>query len=263
MEKPKKIDILELVKYISSSWIALTALMIIGGLAGFLFSYLQAPVYESSASFGVTIDTTQTGALSDVQEDQAMRGVGYVLLNDELVKTTVSRINSESEYTIGEYEFRDNAFVDRGDFSWTIRFRDRDPQRAFEIVNAWAAAAQEAFEETLAHAQTAKSYLGILNDLQNCYQQAAPQLPNGYCGFNGPEELLREITNLSGKIQAEKSASQGLFYALSVVLVNDAGVPGSPVRYQINLLVVAGAAAGLLFGMVYFAIRYYLGGCAS
>jgi hypothetical protein len=263
MEKSKSIDILELVKYISSSWIVLTALMIFGGLVGFLFSFIQAPVYESSASFGVTIDYTQTGALSDVQEDQAMRGVGSILLSDSLIEEAVSRINRDSFFTLSEDEFRGNTFVDRGDFRWTIRTRDVDPQRAFQIASIWAAAAQDAFEATLTHAQTADSYLGILSDLQSCFQKAAPQLPGGYCGFNSADELLREITNVSKKIQAEKTASQGLLNALSVVLVNDAEQPMNPVRYQTNLLAAAGAMIGLLIGMMYFGIRFTLEGSAS
>lgn len=263
MDKLKRIDTLELIKHISAYWIVFAVLMIAGGLVGFLFSNLRPPVYESNASFGVTIDYTQTGALSDVQEDQAMRGVGSILQSDTLIEETLSRIDNGGLYSINAEEFRDNAFVDRGDFRWTIRYRDNDPQRAFQIVRDWSAAAQNAYEVTLAHAQTAESYLNILNDLQSCYQQAAPQSPNGYCGFNDPGELLREITHLSGKIQTEKSASEGLFYALAVVLVNDAEVPSNPVRYQTNLLVVAGAFAGLMFGLAYFSIRYYLGGHAS
>lgn len=263
MDKLKRIAILELIKYISAYWLVLVVLMIAGGLAGFIFSNLRSPVYESSASFGVTIDYTQTGAVSDVQEDQAMRGVGSILLSDSLIEKTLSRIDSGGLSTVSIDEFRDNASADRGDFRWTIHYRDNDPQRAFQIVSAWSAAAQEVYEEILIHAQTAESYLVILNDLQSCYQQAAPQSPDGFCGFNDHHELLREISNLSGNIQAEKKASQGLFYALSVVLVNDAEVSGNPVRYQTNLLVAAGAFVGLLFGMVYFAIRFYLGERAS
>ena len=263
MEQTKKIDLLMLIKYISSFWLALSALMIAGGLAGFLFSYVQAPMYESSASFGVTIDYTQTGALTDVQEDQAMRGVGSIFLSDALIEETVSRINRDSSITMNEDDFRDNTFVDRGDFRWTIRTRDVDPQRAFQIVSIWTAAAQESFEAALTHAQTAESYLGILSDLQGCLQQAAPQLPGGYCGLDSSDELLQEITNVSKKIQAEKNASQGLLYALSVVLVNDAEQPVMPVRYQTNLLVAAGAIIGLLIGMAFFGTRFTLGGRVS
>jgi hypothetical protein len=263
MEKSKKIDILELIKSISSSWLTLTMAMIAGGLAGVLFGYIQPPVYESNASFGVTIDYTQTGALSDVQEDQAMRGVGYVLLSDALIEETVSRINSEGIYTVGEDEFRDNAFVDRGDFRWIIRYRDRDPQRAFQIVSAWAEAAWESYEAALTHAQAAESYLGVLNNLQSCYQQSAPQVSGSYCGFAAPDDVLREITQLSGKIQSEKTTSQGIFYALSIVMVEDAKVTDDPVRYQTNLLVIAGAIAGLLIGTAYFGFRYTRGGRAT
>ena len=60
-----------------------SVLMIAGGLLGLLVSQVRAPIFESSAVFSVTIDYTQTGALTDIQEDQAMRGVGSVIFSDQ------------------------------------------------------------------------------------------------------------------------------------------------------------------------------------
>ena len=115
------IDIVKLIKKISSRWYIHTVLMIIGGLSGLLFSYLNPPVYESSAVFSVTIDYTQTGALTDIQEDQAMRGVGSILLSDQVIRQTLTQLISEFNLELSQSDFLNNSFMDREEFRWALR----------------------------------------------------------------------------------------------------------------------------------------------
>ncbi len=256
-------DLLDLIREVSSRWLLMAALMILGGVGGLLVSQWRPAVYESNAAFGVTIDYTQTGALSDVQEDQAMRGVGSVLLSDALIEETLQQLNDQDGSDLGEEEFRSNAFADRGDFRWVIRYRDSDPDRAFRIANIWAESAQAQLNEDLAHAQTAESLLRMLDDLQGCLQSGGAGVPGNFCGFGDADSLLKEIAQLSGKIQQEKQSSQGLFYALSVNLVEDAELSASPVRHQTAILVLAGALCGFIFGLGYVLIRFFSGGAAD
>jgi hypothetical protein len=255
----KHIDLFDLLGFVTNRWLFLTICMIAGGLAGLLFSCLRAPLYESSAAFGVNIDYTQTGTLTDLEEDQAMRGVGSVLLSDPLVEETLSLINREGLFELSEDEFRQNAFADRGDFRWVIRYRGTDPQRIFQITQIWADSARDNFDMALAHAQTAEAYLKMLADLQSCYQESGMQPPLGMCGFSDSGALLDEITSLSEKIKMEKVSSQGLFYALSINLINGAYLPQYPIRFQTNLLVITGAFIGLLPGITYLIYKYIRG----
>ena len=256
-------DLLDLIREMASGWLMLFILMILGGIGGLLVSHLRPAVYESNAAFGVTIDYTQTGALSDVQEDQAMRGVGSVLLSDALIEETLQQLGDQGGPDLNEGKFRSNAFADRGDFRWVIRYLDSDPDRAFRVANQWADSAQALIDEDLAHAQTAESYLRMLDDLQGCLQSGRASVPMNFCGFGGMDSLLNEIARLSGKIQHEKQLSQGLFYALSVNLVEDGELPRSPVRHQTAVLVLAGALCGFLIGIGYALMRFFSGGAVD
>jgi len=117
--------------------------------------------------------------------------------------------------------------------------------------------------EDLAHAQTAETWLSMLDDLQGCLQSGGAGVPGNFCGFGDADSLLNEIAKLSGKIQQEKQSSQGLFYALSVNLVEDAELPPGPVRHQTAVLVLAGALCGFIFGLGYVLIRFFSGGAAD
>jgi len=262
-ESEVSFDLLDLIREMAKHWLLLAILMILGGFGGLLFSHLQPALYESSAAFGVTIDYTQTGALSDVQEDQAMRGVGSVLLSDMLIEETLQQFNDQGGLDLGEEEFRSNAFADRGDFRWVIRYRDTDPERALRIVKQWAESAQTQFNEYLAHAQTAETYLRAMDDLRGCFQAGAAGDYENFCGFGSSDSLLMEIARLSEMTQQEKMSSQGLFYALSVNLIQEAELPAAPVRYQTAILVLSGALCGLLAGLGYTLKLYFSGGAAG
>lgn len=254
-------DVLEMIQFIAKRWLMLAVLLIAGGLAGLALTTLRPPVYEASAAFGLTIDYTQTGALSDAQEDQAMRAVGSLLLLDPVIEQTLARLKSEGHLIITESEFRDNAFIDRGDFRWTIRYQATNPSASFFVVNQWKAAAEESFILSLSHAQTAESYLQMLADLQGCFQSALLD-PAGEerCGFNSTKSILEEITLLSEKIQQEKRGSAGLFHALSINLVKSPDLPVNPVRHQRGMMVFSGALIGILIGIACRLVLFFRGG---
>ena len=144
-----QIDLVKLVKKFSERWMVTSALMITGGLLGLLVSQARAPIFESSAVFSVTIDYTQTGALTDIQEDQAMRGVGSVILSDRVIDNTLSAINKESASGLSRTDFLENSFLDREEFRWTLRYRDPDPKVAEMAVNEWSKSADAVIQEGL------------------------------------------------------------------------------------------------------------------
>lgn len=248
------IDIVKLIKKISSRWYIHTVLMIIGGLSGLLFSYLNPPVYESSAVFSVTIDYTQTGALTDIQEDQAMRGVGSILLSDQVIRQTLTQLISEFNLELSQSDFLNNSFMDREEFRWTLRYRDPDPNKAELVIKTWAKSADSIIQEALTHSQASSALLDNLYEMKVCFQKSSSGSGQGYCGFNDLEILTSAISEISGRIQIEKVSSLGLFNALSVSLVNEGQISPSLVRGQRNLLVLSGVLIGLILSIVATAV---------
>jgi capsular polysaccharide biosynthesis protein len=252
----EKISVTKLLEFISRRWQIHSILMIIGGLIGFSFSYLNPPVFESSASFSVTIDYTQTGSLTDIQEDQAMRGVGSVLSSDLVVTQTLEQLKNEFNLDISLSDFFANSFVDREDFRWTLRYRDTDPNKTALIINTWAKNSDQTIQTALSHSQVSSLLLDSLKKMESCLQNAYIGTPESYCGFNNFDSLINSITALSSLIQNEKVSSLGLFNSLSVSLVNGSQNPPIIVLRERNLLVISGALIGLILSIAASYVRF-------
>jgi hypothetical protein len=251
----EKIDLIKIIKKISDRWYFHTSLMIIGGFSGLFFSYLNPPVFESSAVFSVTIDYTQTGVLTDIQEDQAMRGVGSVLSSDQVIMQTLSQLRSEFSQELNQSDFLNNSYLDREEFRWTLRYRDPDPEKAELVVRTWARSANLIIQEALTHSQSSSTLLSNLNDMKICLQKSPYSIGPGYCGFKDLESFLESVGKLSSQIQSEKEKSLGIFDALSVSLVNKGQVSPLAVRGQQNLLVLSGAMIGMVMSIIFTAVK--------
>ena len=245
----KTINLLELLEEIASRWYLLVICMILGGLIGLGISTILPPFYESEAAFSVTIDYTQTGALTDVEEDQAMRGVGSVIFSDDVIIPLIQNLASDG-ISINDQLFNDNATMDREEFRWTIWYRDTSPQVAYLVADAWAKQADQILQQALLHARLADSYQDLLSSLETCLQNTT-QTNSGLdsCSLENMDLITAEIEKTSDLVSSELQESQGLFSALSVELVDTAQQPSQPVRRQRNTLVFSAAALGFFTGI--------------
>ncbi len=240
----------KLIKKFSERWIVTTVSMIIGGLLGLVINQVRPPMYESSATFSVTIDYTQTGALTDIQEDQAMRGVGSIILSDQVIDNTLSNLAKESNVLIDRNDFLENSFLDREDFRWTLRYRDHDNKISKIAVKAWSNSANDIIQKGLAHSFSGQSLLEELEYLKTCLNDFSSNTIYTDCESEDLNSIINSINKLSSQIQAEKMASQGLFYALSISPVNSGDITLFTVGSQRNLLVVSGAIAGFFLSIL-------------
>lgn len=250
---------MDLLKTITARWYWLVAAMIIGGLLGWGVSTLKKPIYEANAVFTVTIDYTQTGALTDVEEDQAMRGVGDIIFSDEVVSATLAALKQEGLELTRE-EFFDDAVFDREEFRWAIRYRDANPQIALQVITAWQEQADRILKGSLEHARLAASYQRVLSGLEFCLQRGTQAGDaQGQCTIDNLGDITTAIRNTSSLIEAELAQSRGLFSALAVVLSDQGDLPVKPVRYQTNIQVLSGMVIALLSAILILSIRFQLG----
>ncbi len=249
-----QIDVVRFMRRVSDHWYILVGFMIIGGLTGLLISLFKPPVYESSAVFSVAIDYTQTGALTDIQEDQAMRAVGSVILSEQVISATLAQINNENGLGLKPSDFHENSYLDREDFRWTLRYRDRNPENSQLIISAWSKNADLTIQEALSHSLTSGVLLATLKEMTDCLKG----LPDGkglvYCGFQNLETLIDQIAKTSSQIQKEKVAGLGLFDFLSVSLLNKGAISNLAVLEARNSLVMSGAFIGLTAGLIFTSI---------
>ena len=244
-----QVDLAKLMKRVSEKWTIAAVMMIAGGLLGLLVSYAKSPVFESSAVFSVVIDYTQTGALTDVQEDQLMRGVGSVILSDRVIDKTLAQINDESEKALSRIDFLENSFLDREDFRWTLRYRDPDPKNAEMAVSVWAKNANAVIQEGLTHSLTSTELLDELEKIKICLFELTNGNKQSDCVNNDFDSVVNSINELSTRIQEEKSKSQGLFHAILVSPVNEGISSGKAIIGQRGILVLCGAIIGFILSI--------------
>ena len=245
---------------ITKRWWLSVLSMIVGGLCALLFTHFISPVYEASASFSVTIDYTRTGALSDVQEDQAMRGIGYVINSDEVVERVIEQVKLQLS-TFSRNQFEKDSFLERGEFQWTLRYRSSAPAFAEKVAHAWVDVSDSIIQDGLLNAQIIFSETDVLWGLENCLERSTGNFSDvDLCGYGSIQELVSEIEELSKSIHERKAQSKGLFSFLAVQIVQRPRYPDFPVRHQTNLLITMGIVAGLVLSVITQVIYYFFRG---
>jgi len=205
--------------------------------------------------FSISIDYTQTGALTDIQEDQVMRNIGYIMTSDKVMQATFEKIK-DMNCIISREDLDDQSFLDRQDASWFLRIRSDDPYCAMNIVNTWAEIADEVLQEGLFHAIVVDANNSILANLKTCLIGFNPlNHYNSNCGFSDINEVQYQINTLGSIISSENELSDGLMPALSINLVKKAAMPNDPVQNNRNLLVLSGMMAGFFMSLLFFTIK--------
>jgi hypothetical protein len=231
-------------------------MMVIGGIFALVFSTLRPHVYEATAKFNVSIDYTQTGALTDIQEDQVMRNIGYILESDKVMEGTFEK-TKEINCVLSRKDLDNQTYLDRRDASWFLRVRSEDPQCAMNIANSWAEEGYALLQEGLYHAQIVDANNRLLLNLKSCLTDfESSNLSNNYpCGFSGYDEIEDQIVTIGSIIKNEKQLSEGLMPALTIDLINKAVLPTTAVQNNRNLLVFSGLAAGFFSSLFVLLIR--------
>ncbi|KUK47033.1 MAG: hypothetical protein XD73_0102 [Anaerolinea thermophila] len=233
-------------KAVIRGWKRIVIFMIIGGLCGMLISTFRSPLFETRAAIAVTIDYTRTGALSDIQEDQAMRGLGSVIDSDAVKELVVLRAH-QAGYEIDRNSIAEMFTLEREDFRWFLRVRDSDPQRAADLANLWAQIAVETLDDGMEHAIIAAHLQQYLDSLEFCMQrQVDDGITENACEQYDFSYILEEVQSTAGEIRAQQQMSYGLMPALEFFLAENAPLNTAAVQGTRGVFVIAGAFLGLI-----------------
>jgi len=245
-----------LLKEILNRWWFTSLLLILGGLIGLLISGFQPPVYESRADFSITIDYTRTGYLSDIDQDQAMLGIGNLLKSDRVLQKSVQRANTIG-YSLTLEDLREKISIERDGFTWSLRVRDESTISATELVNIWAEEATSVYQSAAEHSLRAEGYFLYLDSLVNCFQRSTiGNNDNGICTLSNLDNVSKEIQKTSELAYQEKEASLGLMPALSAQLIGKGQTIQKPILFKRNVLTIAGAFAGILIALLFHLFNF-------
>ncbi len=242
--------LMDFLKKLLSGWKHVAIFMVIGGLCGMGASKLLTPIYETRAVIAVTIDYTRTGALSDIQEDQAMRGLGSVI-DSTVVREQVMLDAEQAGITIDQTTMTENFTLEREDFRWFLRVRDTDALRATTLANLWAQEAMNVLDSAMEHAIVVGHYQQYLDTLDYCLQRQAPEgMSSEPCADLDFEFLSAEIEKTSSAIRDEQTMSFGLMPALQFFLAEEAPLNTVAVLGTRSILIFSGAALGFLVAVL-------------
>ena len=132
-------------------WVWVVGICLGGGL-GYGLQSLFPPLYQAGAVITTGIDFSQTGQLTDVEEDIIIQAVGDIIESDPVIEATLLQANTHG-ITLDRPEFDEMNFLQRRFTDWLLVVRSRDPGQAALLANLWAGSAWSALSEATGLAQ--------------------------------------------------------------------------------------------------------------
>lgn len=247
---------------ILSTWWIIAALMILGGLAGWVFGRFRAPVYEATAAYEVSLDQQQIANRLSIPPSQlplnAVAQDTYLIpvensFTDPAVR---NRLVADATAQGIKLKYTDinqtNFSIDLRGVLWLIRVRNTDPVVAARLANLWVAAANTALLEEQAHSNQAQALQVQRAAVQKCFSELDFAAANPCAGtsFSTPDVLQAYLNQLDQQINSEMLADHNIDPALTFVVAQPAEPPAQPVLNATGELILAGSLIGLLAGIV-------------
>lgn len=231
-------------------WWIISLMALLGALCGWIIHAYIPPVYEAQAVFSATIDYTQTGMMTQFEQDQALNAVGHLIASGEVLDRVVAQSRTKG-MSLTVAELRRMGTVERQVDAFILRLRTVNAERAAYLANLWAGEANALINDAQAHALQAAHLARYLQSLESCLQRSLviPPAPT-LCYQRSPTEIQNLITETSKQLQAERQASRNLFPGLLIQWVEEATPPTQPTQFGRNDLMLAGALIGLLVGII-------------
>lgn len=230
-------------------WWVITLVMFFGGVGGWIASNIKPPVYESQSVLSTSIDYVQSGYLTDIEEDHILNLIGDNLLSDDIFAELVVRLSS-SGISPDSQKLREDLFVERQGYHWTMRARNENAAFAQELVSTWSEVVEDQLSMYLFHANKAQIINRKIEGLSSCYLQQKWVEPSSVlCSHYDDEELLIELNKLTDSYKYELEQGHGIDPAARFEITQIASSP-KQVAYHRNEMILAGMLLGLLAGIV-------------
>lgn len=231
-------------------WWLVSGLVVIGGLAGWLIFLFQPPVYEARASILVTIDFSNTGYLTQFEEDLMMDAVGNLLRAEDVAGRVATEARQQG-INLDAKSFKTASSVERRLGTWELRIRRSSPEIAMRLANIWAEAGYSVLSDAYQHAVLAKIQAGYLNSLESCLSSAsASERGSILCNGLQMREVQAELQNGSAQLFSEQLASRGIIAGTLLAPPQLAGLPGDPLPASRGAMILAGGLIGALLGFI-------------
>jgi hypothetical protein len=220
-----------------------------GALAGVAAWSIRPMQYESSFAILSSIDFTNTGELTQFEEDLAMEVVGQILGKQAMLERVTAAARQEG-IAIDVVALRDHSSVERRLGTWRVRVRASSPAEAERLAAIWLGFGVEELTQAREHALVADGLKRRQQGLEECLSRSAGVEPSqGMCSPLGLKVLQAQLAESSQLLAEERGLSQGL--SSGVVFGEMPAQPSAARRalYGRAEVVLAGGLIGLVIGV--------------
>jgi capsular polysaccharide biosynthesis protein len=242
----------ETIKIIFSRWWVMVILMVLGGLSGLLFHYLEPPIYEATA--GITIDLYfDKRELTTYEADTALNAAGAIISSTRVSDPFLTELQNRGFSLQDISRIQKNSSIDAMQSVWDLHVRDNDPAAAAEYANLWASIAEKTMNDALVHALLAEQLQNQINSLQSCLPSLTP-VPEPpvvvvACHSYSLDDINTHLQRWATEMAEEQRLSQGILSITTISLNHSATVPVEPVLYGQANLVLAGTCIGFFISL--------------
>ncbi len=239
---------IEMLRLSLDRWWLVCSIMLLGGFVGWLIYSIQPPIYEAKASVLTSIDFSNTGPLTQYEEDLMMDAVGGVLQSQEVIDRTLTKAAQQGT-VVQRDAFKQNTFIERRLGIWELRVRSNSPKMAMQLANIWLDEGETALKDAYQSAYAAQAQTRYMDSLEACLQQAA-QLPTHgtLCAGADLAQIQSELQKASSALAKEEVSSRGILAGVAFGQPQPAISPSQPVIGARGSYVFAGAIIGFLVG---------------
>jgi uncharacterized protein involved in exopolysaccharide biosynthesis len=236
----------ESMKRAYTRWWMMVTIMILGGLAGWVFHFFHPPLYEAKAIITINMDFEKRH-LTQFEEDAAFNAAGAIITSTSVKKLVIAESQIQG-YSIDLNRINRHFYLEGKQSVWELRVRDQDPEVAADLSNIWAEKAVFALNVALKHALQAEQLQVQITGLENCLvgidgKAATTKLD---CKGFSQNEIQVMLQNRTEELLKERKSSLGIIPIMVIGLTDSASAPEIPVVYDQAGLVLAGAFIGLV-----------------
>jgi hypothetical protein len=231
-------------------WWIITICMVLGAGIGWVFHFTQPPLFESRSVISTAINYSETGLMTDLEEDHVLSVIGEVIVSDSVITQLQESLNPETRAMVAE-NFRSHLFAEREGYRWILRVRAANTKTADEISLRWADIATDTLDEALSHSRKALLLSRQISQLESCFTKAVTTRPAAPpCVLSSIKAISIELNDLGAKYIAELALSYGLIPAVVFSETQTGNDIGAPVTFKTAELVLAGAVLGFIGGVI-------------
>jgi len=230
--------------------------ILLGGLLGWLFSYLHPPIYEARAEIFIHVDgelwaqEKKVDIIQEIELFNSYQPISDLLSSDEVLLDLMTAAQAEGT-PLDRHTVLTTFSIQRVNLVWQMTVHHADPAAAARLADMWVQSALPVYQAAHEHAIAAHSgEIGRLA-IEKCFMDVDFASGNACAGisFASPADMDTFLTDLDARIANARTAARGVDAALTLEAGAPAAVPSAPVRYARTWLALAGTLIGLMIGI--------------